>query len=199
MYKKLLNHSRQSGFTLLEVMLVVLVIGMASLTVVMTLPGNLTSENNVGWQAQRFASILQFAEDEALISGNELALVIEKNSYQFAVYNYEKQLWFAAVVGGKQGKIQLPESINIEYSLSDSVWGEINNQEQDSFIEEQERVDIDEDRQQSLKPQVYVMSSGEVSPFTLVFTDVDNVSEKQSVTVSVSMNGSISITELSAE
>lgn len=199
MYKKHLNHHRQLGFTLLEVMLVVLLIGMVSLTVVMTLPGKLTSEENVSWQAQRFATVLQFAEDEALISGNELALLIEKNSYQFAVYNYEKQQWHAASVGEIQGKIELPESINLEYSLSDSVWGEIENQEQDSFIEEQERVDIDEKKQESLNPQIYVMSSGEVSPFTLVFSDVENESEKQSVTVSVSMSGSISITELSAQ
>ncbi|MGB5444780.1 MAG: type II secretion system minor pseudopilin GspH [Psychromonas sp.] len=199
MSKKRLNYNKQHGFTLLEVMLVVLLIGMASLTVVMTLPNNLTSENNVSWQAQRFATVLKFAEDEALISGNELALVIEKNSYQFAVYNYEKQQWLAAVVGEIQGRIELPESINLEYSLADSVWGEIDNEEQDSFIEEQERVDIIEDRQQSLKPQVYVMSSGEVSPFTLVFSDAENESEKQSVTVSVSMSGSITISELSEQ
>lgn len=178
-------------------MLVVLLIGMVSLTVVMTLPGKLTSEGNVSWQAQRFATVLQFAEDEALISGNELALLIEKNSYQFAVYNYEKQQWLTASVGEIQSKIELPESINLEYSLSDSVWGEIGSEEQDSFIEEQERVAIDEKRQESLNPQIYIMSSGEVSPFTLVFSDAENA-EKQSVTVSVSMSGSISITELSA-
>lgn len=197
MCEKHLNHHHQGGFTLLEVMLVVLLIGMVSLTVVMTLPGKLTSEDNVSWQAQRFATVLQFAEDEALISGNELALLIEKNSYQFAVYNYEKQQWLAASVGEIQSKIELPESINLEYSLSDSVWGEIGSEEQDSFIEEQERVAIDEKRQESLNPQIYVMSSGEVSPFTLVFSDAENA-EKQSVTVSVSMSGSISITELSA-
>ncbi|HEY5715875.1 MAG TPA: type II secretion system minor pseudopilin GspH [Psychromonas sp.] len=197
MCKKHLNHHHQHGFTLLEVMLVVLLIGMVSLTVVMTLPGKLTSEDNVSWQAQRFATVLQFAEDEALISGNELALLIEKNSYQFAVYNYEKQQWLTASVGEIQSKIELPESINLEYSLSDSVWGEIGSEEQDSFIEEQERVAIDEKRQESLNPQIYIMSSGEVSPFTLVFSDAENA-EKQSVTVSVSMSGSISITELSA-
>ena len=123
MFKKYLKHNRQRGFTLLEVMLVVLLIGMASLAVVMTMPNNFTSEDNVSWQAQRFATVLQFAEDEALISGNELALVIEKKSYQFAIYNYEKQRWFAALVGEIEGKIELPESINLEYSLSDSVWG----------------------------------------------------------------------------
>jgi general secretion pathway protein H len=43
------------------------------------------------------------------------------------------------------------------------------------------------------------MSSGEVSPFSLVFSKADNDPEKQSTTVSVSMNGAISLVELSKE
>jgi len=199
-YKKPFKNSLQHGFTLLEVMLVVLLIGMASLAVVMTLPNSLTSKDNVSWQAKRFATLLQFAEDEALISGNEMALVIEKNSYQFAVYDYSKQRWLAARSREADWKVELPESIGIEYSLSDSIWGQINRSGQDSFIDQMEAVDLeDEDKLAILNPQVYVMSSGEVSPFTLVFSEVDNDDEKQSMTVSVSMNGAISIAELSKE
>lgn len=178
----------------------VLLIGMASLAVVMTLPNNLNSENNVSWQAQRFATLLQFAEDEALISGNELGLVMKNNSYQFAVYNYAKQRWLAARVGEIERAIGLPESIALEYRLSDSVWGDLNNLEQDSFIEESELIEIEADNTlETLAPQVYVMSSGEVSPFSLIFSKVDNDAEEQAMTVSVSMNGAISIAELSTE
>jgi general secretion pathway protein H len=199
-YKKHLKNSRQPGFTLLEVMLVVLLIGLASLTVVMTFPNTLSSENNARWQAQRFTTLLKLAEDEALISGNELGLVIKKNSYQFAVYDYSKQRWLAARVGEIEGKVELPELINLEYSLSDSVWGEINSSDEDSFIEESERVDIKGDNKlKTLNPPIYVMSSGEVSPFSLVFSKAGNDPEKQSTTVSVSMNGAISLTELSKE
>ncbi|MFT6139026.1 MAG: general secretion pathway protein H [Psychromonas sp.] len=199
-YKKYLKNSQQPGFTLLEVMLVVLLIGLASLTVVMTFPNTLSSENNASWQAQRFATLLQLAEDEALISGNELGLVIEKNSYQFAIYDYSKQRWLATRVGEIEGKVELPELLRLEYSLSDSAWGEINNSDQDSFIEESERVDIEGDNKlKTLNPLIYVMSSGEVSPFSLVFSKADTDPEKQSTTVSVSMNGAISLVELSKE
>ncbi|MFT5558041.1 MAG: general secretion pathway protein H [Sphingobacteriales bacterium] len=199
-YKKYLKNSQQPGFTLLEVMLVVLLIGLASLTVVMTFPNTLSSENNASWQAQRFATLLQLAEDEALISGNELGLVIEKNSYQFAIYDYSKQRWLATRVGEIEGKVELPELLSLEYSLSDSAWGEINNSDQDSFIEESERVDIEGDNKlKTLNPLIYVMSSGEVSPFSLVFSKADTDPEKQSTTVSVSMNGAISLVELSKE
>jgi general secretion pathway protein H len=199
-YKKYLKNSQQPGFTLLEVMLVVLLIGLASLTVVMTFPNTLSSENNASWQAQRFATLLQLAEDEALISGNELGLVIEKNSYQFAIYDYSKQRWLATRVGEIEGKVELPELLSLEYSLSDSAWGEINNSDQDSFIEESERVDIEGDNKlKTLNPLIYVMSSGEVSPFSLVFSKADTDPEKQSTTVSVSTNGAISLVELSKE
>lgn len=198
--QKSLKNFRQQGFTLLEVMLVVLLIGLASLAVVMTFPNKLSSENNANWQAQRFATLLALAEDEALISGNELGLVIEKNSYQFAVYDYSKQRWLAARVGEIQGKVELPEPIGLKYSLSDSVWGEIDSSDQDGFIEQTERVYIEGDNKlQTLNPPIYVMSSGEVSPFSLVFSELDNDAEKNAITVSVSMNGAISLAELSKE
>ena len=141
MFKKQLTHKqRQHGFTLLEIMLVLLLMGMASVGVVMTLPDNLTSQEDVHWQAQRFRTLLQFAEDEALISGLELGLVFDKNSYQFAFYDYKTQKWLPAVNKQIQDKVELPESLEIEYVLSGSVWDEIDTEKQDEFIDDDDLV-----------------------------------------------------------
>ena len=195
--KQLTQQQRRYGFTLLEIMLVLLLMGMVSVGVVMTLPNNLTSQENVHWQAQRFRTLLQFAEDEALISGLELGLVFDKNSYQFAFYDYKIQKWLPVVNKQIQSKVELPETLKIEYLVSGSLWDEIDTEKQDEFIDEDDLVSIDgEEKVVSLRPQVYVMSSGEVTPFSVEFSAVEKKSEMQSVTVSVSMSGSISFSEL---
>ena len=191
--KQLMQH----GFTLLEIMLVLLLMAMVSVGVVMTLPNNLTSQEDLQWQAQRFRTLLQFAEDEALISGLELGVVFDKSSYQFAFYDYKTKKWLPVMSEQIQGKVELPETLKIEYFLSDSLWDEIDTEQQDKFIDEDELVSIaGEEKVISLRPQVYVMSSGEVTPFSVEFSAADERSDAQSVTVSVSMSGTISFSEL---
>ena len=176
-------------------MLVIVVMGMISVAVVMTLPSNLIAGDSVRWQAQRFSSILQFAEDEALISGNELGIEFTKNSYQFAVYDHQTKQWLPVDDAEMQDKIVLPETINIEYNLSKSAWEELSNSKSDSFIDDQYRVNTGAEEAQPLNPQVYVMSSGEVSPFSLIFSNADSDSSINPITVAVGMNGMINITE----
>lgn len=193
-----ITNNNQQGFTLLEVMLVLLLMGMISVGVVMTLPSSLTSDQSVEWQAQRFSTLLQFAEDEAIISGVELGIVFapENNSYEFTFYDYKSKQWLP--VSSKQiaGLVELPSSISIEYELSGSVWDEVETEDDDVFIDDEYLI-IDEERDaRALKPQVYVMSSGEVTPFTLVFSSIDGDRKKEMQTLSVSMSGAITFAEL---
>jgi general secretion pathway protein H len=195
-FKTQLKNNNQDGFTLLEIMLVVLLMGMVSAGVVMTLPDSLTSEENIDWQAQRFSTVLQFAEDEALISGTELGIFFDKNSYQFVFYEYKSKKWLPVVSDFFEGHVELPESINLTYLLSGSVWGEIASNG-DDFIDQEYLVDIEgDDDIPSLIPQVYVMSSGEVTPFSLRFSDSTGSEKQQTLTVVVSMSGAVSFPEL---
>ena len=94
-----------------------------------------------------------------------------------------------------QQKIELSESINMEYSLVNSVWEELSTNSNSRFIDDSYRVVIGEEQQQTLNPQVYVMSSGEVSPFSLIFSNSDSDSSLDSFTVEVTMNGEIEISQ----
>lgn len=185
----------QRGFTLLEIMLVVVVLGMVSVAVVMTLPSSLIAGDSAKWQAERFSNILQFAEDEALISGNELGIEFSERGYQFAFYDRQNKRWIPIDVPEMQQNIELPESINMEYNLVNSVWEELSTNNNSRFIDDSYRVAIGEEQQQTLNPQVYVMSSGEVSPFSVIFSNSDSDSSVDSFTVEVTMNGEIEISQ----
>jgi len=189
---KSIKHYFQSGFTLLEIMLVLALIGMASVGVMMAMPQYINSNESADWQAQRFSTLLQVAEDEALISGQELALVFKDNTYRFATYNHENKKWLA-VTSEQIGKvIVLPESITLEYTLLGSVWDEIEVEDADVFIDEDYLVKIksDNDEIESLSPQVFIMSSGEVTPFKVLFLENDSDS-KRSSSLEISMSGII--------
>lgn len=174
-------------------MLVLLLIGMASVAVVMVMPKYINNNESVDWQLQRFTSLLQFAEDEAIISGKEIGLVFNKNTYRFTVYDYKTNKWLALKSEQFANEIDLPESISIEYTLLGTVWDEIDVEDEDVFIDEEYLVDIEGDDEdiKSFSPQVYIMSNGEVTPFKLFLSETD----KQSGALEVSMSGMITSIE----
>tara|TARA_R110001583_G_scaffold7720_9_gene37970 strand:- start:60695 stop:61240 length:546 start_codon:yes stop_codon:yes gene_type:complete len=178
-------------------MLVLVLIGMASVGVMMAMPQHINNNDNVDWQLQRFSTLLQFAEDEALISGKEIGLVFDKNTYQFTFYDYQSKQWLAMVSDQIGKKIELPESIAIEYFLLGAVWDDIDAEDEDVFIDEDYLVQIDGDEEEvkSFSPQVYIMSSGEVTPFKIIFSETSTDADKQSGVLEVGMSGVITKTE----
>lgn len=178
-------------------MLVLVLIGMASVGVMMAMPQHASENENVDWQAQRFSTLLQFAEDEALISGKELALVFKDNTYRFAFYDYESKKWLAMVSDQIGEVIELPESLTFEFTLLGSVWDEIETEDEDVFLDEDYLVQIDgdEDEVKSLSPQVFIMSSGEVTPFGVLFSDGGVGNNKRTSLLEVSMSGVITRTQ----
>lgn len=192
MFTRSINRHFQTGFTLLEIMLVLVVIGMASVGVMMAMPQHGSTNESIDWQAQRFTTLLQLAEDEALISGKELALVFQDNSYRFVVYDYARKKW-TALDSEQIGKlIEMPKSIDFEYTLLGSVWDEIDVQDEDIFIDDSYLVKIEsEETVNSYSPQVYIMSSGEVTPFKASFSEAGNESDTRSYALEVSMSGVI--------
>jgi general secretion pathway protein H len=170
---------------------------MASVGVMMAMPQHINNNESVDWQRQRLSTLLQFAEDEALISGKEIGLVFNKNTYQFTFYDYQSKNWLA-LESDQIGKIvELPDSMSLEYELLGSVWDEIEAEDEDVFIDEEYLVQIEGDEQEikSFSPQVYIMSSGEVTPFKALFSEIETKADKQSSVLEVSMNGVITTAE----
>ncbi len=77
-----LNH-RQSGFTLIEIMVVVIIIGIMSVAVVSSLTGN--NDREARLQASRFMAVVNEVRDEAIIVGDNFRLIVDDNagSYRF--------------------------------------------------------------------------------------------------------------------
>ncbi|AGH80125.1 general secretion pathway protein H [Psychromonas sp. CNPT3] len=170
--------ARQQGFTLLEIMLVVLIMAMVSVVVVMNLPKITERQQDLDWQAQRFVTLLSFAQDEALMSGKELGIIFKDNAYQFVVYAYKEKAWQALELKRIITDVTLAEPLTLHYALLGALWEELDSQ----------NVNV---KPGTLAPQVYIMSSGEVTPFTLQFLNTQDGDRPASALLSINMSGEI--------
>nr|WP_301540484.1 type II secretion system minor pseudopilin GspH [Dickeya dadantii] len=74
---------RQRGFTLLEIMLVVLLAGVAATLVMMAIPA--PKQQDSGWQIARFKAQLQYAVEDSQMNDHILGIYIQPRRWQYAL------------------------------------------------------------------------------------------------------------------
>ncbi|ARD44729.1 type II secretion system minor pseudopilin GspH [Colwellia sp. PAMC 21821] len=165
------KHRIQQGFTLIEVMLVIVLIGVMVSAVQFSFSGN-KPEQLLEQNSARFAGIFDVAAEYGLLNNVELGLFIEENSYQFL--GYDGVSWSPIADNPLFEVYTLPEGIEITLQLDDlpieapqlfdsSVL--INEDEEESFTDDAEK--------KKTIPQVYMLSGGDITPFSLTFSLAD--------------------------
>lgn len=163
----------QHGFTLLEIMLVLALMGLIMATVSYTVFSK-NIEQEIEKEVQRLQVVFNMASDYAVINQSELGLRLdeEKQSYEFVKLNDDER-WIP-IDGVKHFEIrELPEGVQIDLVLEGLAW-----QEEDSLFDNRifdeelsvrdEAVDIgDDEDKEPPPPQIFILSSGEITPFEL--------------------------------
>lgn len=140
----------QAGFTLLELMVVLVLIGIIFGFAVLSLGGDKLAEA-MEQETRRLVMLISLANDEAIIRGDEIAIYFTDTGYSFLVL--EPAGWAPAPDEDRLLKeYKLPHGVQ----LSIEVEGEA-----------PELVPPDENN--SLSPQVFILSSGEMTPFSATF------------------------------
>lgn len=75
--------NREAGFTLLEMMIVLVIIGVMAGAVTLGI-GSVTRAPSVETEARRLATRLQAAADDAMLGDRMMAFTVEKHGYAFA-------------------------------------------------------------------------------------------------------------------
>ena len=149
--------------------MVMLLIGLLATMVVMNFSGE-SREDRLEKQAERFQQIFQFVAETAMLKQQEWGLYILPDRYGFLYYNNDDGKWAAAEEPAGVAQHRLPENITLQLEL-EGLPGE----ETNLLSKLEWQLDEDEQTEQDSKipvlPQVFILSSGEISPFQLLLTE----------------------------
>lgn len=138
------------GFTLIEILVVVLIISIVSAIAVFALRDT-RGDTLIKEEAQRIATLLQLASEEAAMQGRDLGVRFRPESYDFLLYEPDLQNWVTLDYDRLLRERQVPDGIFLTLKLDDL---------------DVELPQAEEDKLEP--PQVLILSSGETTPFELV-------------------------------
>jgi general secretion pathway protein H len=143
-----------SGFTLLELLVVMVIVGI--LVSLLTLSVGLIGEDNtLRREAERLEALVQIAGEETMLHGFEMGLRFYRRAYEFSIYRDETDEWTLLVDDRLFRRRDIPEALELDLELEG----------RDVLLE----FEADENRE--YRPQVFIMSSGDITPFNLRFRE----------------------------
>ena len=142
--KLVLQRKKADGFTLIEVMIVVVIVAILMGAVAMSIPRDIN--DLMKEQANRFQAVVSLSQDEAIMQSRELALGFTESGYTF--FEFNDSAWVVKSEGPFKAQ-KLPQNILSQLYL--------------------EGVSVSLDERVEVKPQVFILSSGEMTPFTYEF------------------------------
>ncbi len=82
----------QTGFTLIEILLVLLIVTIMSGLVVINLP-SFASDGDIDDESDRMRAVIEMARDEALVTAEEFGMRPSRTGYEFFIYDEINQSW----------------------------------------------------------------------------------------------------------
>lgn len=167
------RRTKQAGFTLLEIILVVALMGLVVSIISFNVFGN-DPKQELEEETRRLQVLFDMASDYAVLNQKQLGLRIddEAMSYEFVTLN-DEQKWVPIDSQPIFVLKQLPEFYALELTLDDLPWQNEDSLFDTRVFDEQlsvsnEGVEIgNEEEIEPPPPQVLILSSGESTPFEL--------------------------------
>lgn len=153
---------RQAGFTLLEVLLVAMLMGLVATAVTLSM-GGARGDRELDKQARRFMAVLQQAQEYSVMDGRLVGLRVEDNGWQFMQRAAKDRKW--QVMSGDKllDRVELPDNIQLSIELEGFSWRTDSDEKYEKGRDEKERT-----------PQVFIFPGGELTPFVLTLTQQDD-------------------------
>lgn len=152
MYKILNSYQRnrmpQSGFSLIELMIVVLIIGISTSMAILYID---TSDERLKTEAHRLLAMTQLARDEAIITGQSYGMIVRNQEYYFLLFQDEE---WKAINKQPYQKIELSDDILLRTMVSDKQINSVASTLKNSNF-------------------IYFLPTGEMSQFQIWLTNKD--------------------------
>lgn len=140
-----------TGFTLIEVVVVVVII--STVIAMATISIGDPQAKRIKQQSERVTALISLAKEQAIFNSQDYAFSVWYSGYAF--YFLAEEGWIE-VEGDRMFRSRdLPEGLSFNLHL--------------------DGIQVNLEREDKKKPQIYITSDGEVSPFQLDITDRDDV------------------------
>ncbi|SHO58361.1 type II secretion system minor pseudopilin GspH [Vibrio quintilis] len=158
----------KQGFTLLEILLVLLVLSLSAMAVVMTLPDN--SQETARKNAERLYQRMQLLSEEAIFSGRNYGVYVDEAKHEIDFLMLSNQGWKPLESTDMNKVVSVEDDVGFRFELGGEVW---NNSERlfkpGSLFEDMDFGEEEDDKKRVYKPQVILFTSGEMTAFSLHF------------------------------
>lgn len=141
--------STNSGFTLIEILVVLVLVGLLAALAVFTMGGN-SQQRELLNEVRELYLLMQTASEQAVLNNRELGLLFEENGYQFVAFQDETGDWKASGERIFRAREFPAWLVTTQFIESDAP-----------------RLASVEDK---LRPDLVFFSSGETTPFEIEFT-----------------------------
>ncbi|PSW13120.1 type II secretion system protein GspH [Photobacterium sanctipauli] len=156
---------RAAGFTLIEIMLVLVLLATSAVAVIISLPES--QEDKVKEQAARFHHLTQLLGEDALLNGIDYGIRVERNRYQFL--QLTSQDWQPIEESRFFTEVEMDEGIRLKVEIGGYSWEDKDRLFEPGSLFNEDLFAEQTDKDKIKPPQVVVMASGEYTPFTLEF------------------------------
>ena len=136
--------TRSRGFTLLEVLVVVIIIGVVISFAVLSINSD---DNTLDEEARRLQALINLTGQEAVLQSKELALQFNEDGYEFLAFDGEK--WQPIADDEILRPRVLPDYVAVGYEP------------------EGQKLTLGDKDDEDTPPRIFFLSSGEMTPFRL--------------------------------
>ena len=145
-----------SGFTLLELLVVLVVIGIMASVALLSF-GVLGTDRQVEDEARRFWTVLRQAREEAELQVEDIGIYVSGSAYEYLRFDSRKNEWELIEYDELFSQRELPAGLRFRLRL----------ESREVVLKPDLPARGDKDENKKYPPHIMVLSSGEIMPFEL--------------------------------
>lgn len=157
-------HDRQlqRGFTLIEIMVVVIIVATV-VSIALLSVGVVGEDNELDKERRRLATLIEMAQDDAMMQGREFGIELMRTSYRFVEFDPLTRQWAQVPFDDLYRLRFLPDGVEFALYIDDKLIP----LEEDPQVLEDESDSIISSRTKPYLPHLFVFASGESSVYEI--------------------------------